>query len=326
MSSLINRGFGGDGNMKRIQYHRYGGPEEMRLEDYELPKLKSGQILVRVAAASLNPVDWKIRNGMMKFMTGSAFPRGMGTDFSGVVEEVGSAVTGLRKGDAVFGTVPLKAAGTFAERLVTEARLVGKKPPSLSFEQAACIPVAGVTAWCGLVNKAKVRAGQSVFINGCSGGVGQAAVQIARHLGASVAGSCGTDSVEEARSMGVDPVIDYTRETPAALARKFDILFDTPGTLSIKDGLELLTPRGVMLDINPSLPKFFRGLISPRHKLVFGAQSDKLLQILADLAAAGKLKFLIGKTTSLATAIQLITDQEQGRKVKGKAVIVMDAR
>lgn len=311
--------------MKRIQYYRYGGPAEMQWEHYELPKLKPQQILVRVKAASVNPVDWKVRNGMMKFMTGKAFPRAMGTDFSGVVESVGSAVTKMRTGDEVFGTVPFKPSGAFAERLVTDAKLVAKKPPSLSFEQAACLPVAGVTAWCGLVGKAKVRVGQTVFINGCSGGVGQAAVQIARSLGVSVAGSCGTDSIEEARRLGVDPVLDYTKQTPSNLAKKFDVLFDTAGTMSIKDGLALLVPGGVMLDINPTLPKFFQGLLSPRYKLVFGNQSEEVLQTLANLAAAGKLKFFIGKTASLDTAIQLITDQEQGKKVRGKTVIVMGA-
>ncbi|SHJ41002.1 NADP-dependent oxidoreductase [Paraburkholderia terricola] len=152
--------------MKRIQYHRYGGHDQMRLEEFTLEEPGTGQVVVRVKAASVNPVDWKVRNGVMKFMTGRRFPRAMGSDFSGVVEAVGQSVLRLKVGDEVLGTAPIKAGGAFADKLVVDEFVVAK-PHALSFEQAATLPIVGVTAWCGLVDKAQLKQGQSVFVHGC---------------------------------------------------------------------------------------------------------------------------------------------------------------
>ena len=132
--------------MKRIQYRRYGGPGEMRLEAFELPSPGKNEIVVRVEAASVNPFDWKVRQGAMKFMVRAPFPRAMGTDFSGVVESVGAGVTRFHAGDEVLGTAPSAPAGAFAEKLITEEKLVVAKPATLSFEEAAALPVVGVTA------------------------------------------------------------------------------------------------------------------------------------------------------------------------------------
>jgi NADPH:quinone reductase-like Zn-dependent oxidoreductase len=174
--------------MKRIQYHRYGGPEEMRLETYEMPPPRAEEIVVRVKAASINPFDWKVRQGALKFMVRGQFPRAMGSDFSGVVESVGAGVTRFRAGDDVLGTTPLNTSGAFGEKLITKEKLAVKKPASLSYEDAASLPIVGVTAWLALVSKGHLRAGQRVFVNGAYGGVGQAAVYIAKALGASVDG------------------------------------------------------------------------------------------------------------------------------------------
>jgi NADPH:quinone reductase-like Zn-dependent oxidoreductase len=164
--------------MKRIQYHRYGGPEEMVLETYELRAPGSDEIVVLVKASSVNPADWKMRQGAMKFMTGRRLPRAMGTDFSGVVESVGADVTRFRAGDEVFGTVPLKPFGAFAEKLITKEKLTVKKPASISHEEAATLPTVGVTAWRAMVQKGRLKTEQTVFVNGAYGGVGQAAVHI----------------------------------------------------------------------------------------------------------------------------------------------------
>jgi NADPH:quinone reductase-like Zn-dependent oxidoreductase len=309
--------------MMRIQYHRYGGPGEMRLEDYQLPPLQASQVQVRVRAASVNPFDWKVRSGVMKFMTGRVFPRAMGSDFAGVVEQVGAAVTRLRPGDEVLGTARIKESGAFAPVLVTDEKLVVRKPTSLSFEQAACLPIAAVTAWRGLFDKARIEAGQRVFINGCTGNVGQAAVQIARLAGASVAGSCSRANAPYARRLGVDPVFDYAGAGLSGVQDKFDVVFDTAGTLSIPAGLALLAPGGVLLDINTTLPKAVRGLFSSRYRMVFGSQTVETLEQVAKLAADGKLQFQIGCTVPLAQAIQGITEVENGRKPPGRAVILM---
>jgi NADPH:quinone reductase-like Zn-dependent oxidoreductase len=309
--------------MQRIQYHRYGGPEQMRLETFELPAPGSDEIVVRVRASSVNPVDWKIRLGAMKMMTGRRFPRAMGTDFSGVIESVGSAVTRFRAGDEVFGTVPMKTSGAFAEQLITKEKLAVKKPASLSHEDAATLPTAGVTAWRGLLQKGHLQSGQSVFVNGAYGGVGQAVVRIAQALGASVVGRVGPSALVDAQAMGLEQVLDYTQEIPATLQRKFDIVFDCSGTLTPSEGDALIKNGGAVIDINPSTYKFMRSLYSPRHKFVMGSQDTATLQKVADLAGAGKLAISIGRTAVLDQAIALLTDLEAGRRSKGKAVITV---
>src|SRR3954452_4148058 len=160
--------------MQRIQYHQYGGPDVMRLEEFEPGRPGSGEGLGRVRAAAANPMDWGIRNGGMKMVTGRRFPRGLGNDFSGVVEAIGDGVTRLSVGDEVLGGTPLKTSGAFAEMVIAEEKGVVKKPAELSFEEAAAIPTVSLTALQAVLKKGKLQPGQSVFINGCLGGVGRA--------------------------------------------------------------------------------------------------------------------------------------------------------
>jgi Zn-dependent alcohol dehydrogenase len=143
-------------NVKRIQYDRYGGPETMQLADFELAEPGAGQVAVKVQFASIQPIDWKLRRGDLKILTGRSFPRGMGSDFSGTVLAVGAGVSRLKAGDAVFGMARLKESGAFAEAVVTSETFVAQKPPEISFEQAACLATAGVMAWMGLIDKARV--------------------------------------------------------------------------------------------------------------------------------------------------------------------------
>jgi NADPH:quinone reductase-like Zn-dependent oxidoreductase len=157
--------------MKRVQYYRYGGPEELRMEEVALPEPVRGQIRVRVRAAAANPMDWKIRRGEMRAFSGFRFPRGMGHDFAGVVEAVGPGVERLKVDDEVLGLSSISQAGTFAESLVADEKNAALKPPSISFEQAAALTLVSVTAWNALVGKANLRPGQRVFLTGCLGGV-----------------------------------------------------------------------------------------------------------------------------------------------------------
>ncbi len=166
--------------MKRIQYDKYRGPELMRLADFELPLPGKGEVAVKVKFAAINPIDWKVRSGYLKFVTGKAFPRAMGSDFSGTVISVGPGVARFKPGDAVFGLSRIKESGALGDAVITEESFLAKKPDSISFEDAACLGTPGVTAWNGLVDKANLASGKRVFINGCTGAVGEAAVQIAR--------------------------------------------------------------------------------------------------------------------------------------------------
>jgi NADPH:quinone reductase-like Zn-dependent oxidoreductase len=217
----------------------------------------------------------------------------------------------------------MKPSGAFAEKLITKEKLAVKKPSSISHEEAATLPLVGVTAWLGLVQKGRLKSGQSVFINGAYGGVGQAAVHIAKALGASVTGRVGSSALSDAKALGIDQALDYKQEIPASLNQKFDIVFDCNGSLTPSEGDALIKRGGVVVDINPTSYKFMRTIYSPRHKFVLGSQNTEILQKIADLASSGKLSISIGRTVKLDEAIALISDLEAGRRTKGKAVIVI---
>jgi NADPH:quinone reductase-like Zn-dependent oxidoreductase len=309
--------------MKRIQYHRYGGPGEMKLEEFDLASPGAGQIAVRVEAASVNKVDWFVRNGGLKIVTRWRFPRAMGTDFAGVVEAVGPSVLRIKVGDEVFGTTPMRESGAFAEALVTSEKLTVVKPPELSFQVAACLPVVAATAWRALSEIAHLKRGQTVFVNGCLGNVGRAAVQLAHMLGASVVGSCRDSMIDEARALGVNPVVDFTRLDAEALKGRFDVVFDTPSVLPFKLAKMLIKRDGVVIGTEPTLATMLRSRFTRRYKLVIGTQTPEVLTKVADLTATAHLQPAIGAVVPLTEAIPAIGDLELKNKPDGKLVIVM---
>ena len=274
--------------MERLEYDRFGGPELVHLASFTLPEPQANEVVVRVAAASINPLDWKIRNGDMKIFTGSKFPRAMGTDFAGTVEAVGSKVSDLKVGDAVVGTVPMKSSGAFAPRLITTRNLVVKKPDNLSFAEAASLPVAGVTAWLVLVKNAGLARGQKLFINGATGAVGHAAIAIAREIGAEVTGRVGPQSVAQAQSLGLSLALDYTKPLPTTLDGSFDVVFDANGSLSIQEGDRLIKRGGKVFDIAPTKWKFLKAPVSPSRNIDFEKVNAHNLRAVVDIAAAGK--------------------------------------
>lgn len=308
--------------MKRVQYNRYGGPEEMSMDEYVPPAPGPDQVCIDIKAAAINPVDWKIRRGAMRIVTGKTFPKGMGADFSGVVTAVGNGVTNVRIGDEVFGTMDLKHSGAFGDIAVTESHLVVAKPSNLSFSEAACLPIPAATAWAAIIDKARARAGSRIFINGCSGAVGAFAVQLARACRARVSGTCGSSSIATVKAAGVERVFSYADATAFEADGKFDAVFDTLGTLGVSDGLAMLKPKGTFVDINPTLPRLMRGMLSGRYKLVFATMGYGRLPEIAELAAAGKLKPTIGQESPFADAISVITNVESGRRVAGRVVLV----
>jgi NADPH:quinone reductase-like Zn-dependent oxidoreductase len=307
--------------MKRIQYHRYGGPEVLRLEDFEPPQPGRGEVLVRVKAAAANAMDWKIRNGEMQLMTGRGFPRGIGNDLAGVVEAVGAGVTRLRAGDAVLGATSLKGAGAFAEMVTADEKALVRKPSELSYEQAAAIPVVGVTALQAMLGKGKLRAGQTVFINGCLGGVGRSAAQIALTAGASVGGSCRVTAVDEARELGIAPIVHFGFD-PAPLEGRFDLVFDTAGTLSASAARTLLRPGGRIIDIVPSPVKFARSVLPGPYRVMIGRPSPTDLDAVADMAAQGPLRIPIAREVPLGDAIPALTELERHGTPKGGKLII----
>ncbi len=307
--------------MKRIEYDRYGGPEQMHVRAFSPALPRGRQVRVRVVAGSINPFDWKLREGELKLFTGSNFPRAMGSDFSGVVEGVGSRVSKFKVGDEVVGTTSPKASGAFAHAVVADEKLLVKKPSSLSHVQAAALPIPGVTAWLALVEKANVEPGERVFINGALGNVGRAAMAIAKHRGALVAGRVGAADLAEARACGLSPALDYQKDIPAEFFRSFDVVFDCNGSLTPREGDQLCKKGGMVIDINLTKAKLLRAIVSHRRKLVFfNGKADTLERVIA-LAAAGHLALPIGITVGLTDAVPLIAALERGERHRGKAVI-----
>ncbi|MQB42621.1 NAD(P)-dependent alcohol dehydrogenase [Rhizobium sp. ICMP 5592] len=310
--------------MKRVQYHQYGGPELMKLEDYELRAPGKGEVAVKVKFAAINPIDWKVRSGYLKMVTGKKFPRAMGVDFSGIVTSVGPGVSRFTVGDAVFGLARIKDGGALGEAVIAPETFLARKPDSVSFEDAACLGTPGVTAWNGLVDKAKLMPGRHVFVNGCTGAVGEATVRLARMLGANVSGSCGASSMSRAHELGVQPSFDYRTTDFSRLRERFDVVYDTAGTLSTAVGLGLLRKGGVFLDIDPTPGKFIRAIFDRKLKPIICTARADILDGLARAADEGKLRLAIAEIVPLTNAIRMLTALESGQKINGKALVRMD--
>ncbi|MDR7280252.1 NADP-dependent oxidoreductase [Catenuloplanes atrovinosus] len=309
--------------LKRVQYHQYGGPEVLRLEDFTPARPGPGEVLVRVRAAAANPMDWKIRSGALRSMTGREFPRGIGHDFAGVVEAVGAGVTRLRVGDEVLGGAPLRAAGAFAELVLAEEKAVAGKPAGLSFEDAAALPTPAVTAFQALIGKGRIRAGHAVFVHGCLGGVGRSACQIALARGAVVGGSCRTGTAPEARALGVGPIVDFDFD-PAPLKGRFDLILDTAGTLPGGAARTMLKPGGRVIDIVPTPAKFLRSYLPGGFQVMIAQAVPEDLEAVARAAETGALRLPIARTVPLADAVPALTDLERGRiPARGKLVITV---
>lgn len=310
--------------MKRIQYSKYGGPELMQLRDFELAEPSLDEVAVKVRFAAINPIDWKVRNGYLKMVTGKAFPRAMGSDFSGTVISVGLGVTRFKPGDAVFGLARLKESGALGHAVITSESFLAKKPDNVSFKDAACLGTPGVTAWNGLVDKAKLAADKRVFINGCAGAVGEAGVQIARMLGATVSGSCSAASMDRVRDLGAQTVFDYRTTALSEFRERFDVVYDTAATMTTAMGLGLLQQDGVFLDINPTPGKFVRAIFNRQLKPIVCTPRTDILDALARAAEEGKLRLPVAEIVPLSEAIRLMTALEAGRKLGGKGLVVMD--
>ena len=320
--------------MRAVVQWRYGGPEVLRLEEIEPPKIPDDRVLVRVKAASVNALDWHMMRGMplLARMDGFRGPRERvrGVDVAGVVESVGAAVTRFVPGDEVFGG----GGGTFAELARSKETSLVHKPTNLSFEEAAAVPVAGLTALQGLRDAGGVRAGRQVLVYGAGGGVGSYAVQIARALGATVTAVTRTDMVDLVRSLGAERVIDHTREDVTRLGETWDVVFDLGGNRSLTDLRRATVPGGVVVlcgagrgDTIGPLVRIAAGRIRTwlgRGRFVFYLaqhRQDDLLA-LAHLLGAGQIRPIIDRAFPLERAGEAIAYVEQGR-ARGKVVITI---
>jgi NADPH:quinone reductase-like Zn-dependent oxidoreductase len=325
--------------MKAILHCEYGGPEVLTLADVEKPTPTDNQILVRVRAASLNPLDLTIRGPwLLRPIFGMRKPKEtrLGVDYAGTVEAVGKNVTQFKPGDEVFGGKN----GAIAEYVCALAdRAVVPKPANMTFEQAAAIPVAAITALQGLRDKGKIQSGQKVLVNGASGGVGTFAVQIAKSFGTEVTGVCSTRNVDLVRSIGADHVIDYTKEDFTNGAQRYDLIFDLIGNHSFSERRRVLNPNGICvmagvggagwhdgmgMRLAGELNAYVRSRFVREKFVAYIAAFNKAdMTILADLMQSGKMTPVIDKTYKLSDVPAALQYLEQGH-ARGKVVITVE--
>ncbi|MDZ7963307.1 MAG: NAD(P)-dependent alcohol dehydrogenase [Aulosira sp. DedQUE10] len=305
--------------MKAVVIRRYGPAEVLQYEDVEQPKIKSEQILVKIHASSVNPVDWKIRQGMLRLLTLNKFPMILGFDLAGEVVEVGSSVTGFQPGDAIYGSTTLPG-GAYAEFAAVAANLVAPKPTNLSYEQAGVVPLAALTALQALREQGNIQPGQSVLINGAAGGVGTFAVQIAKALGAEVTGVCSTKNLDFVKSLGADKVIDYTQQDFTKDTALYDIIFDVVGKRLPADCKRVLKPNGVYITTLPSPESFVQSILTTflpgqKVKFILEKPNSKDLLYLKELIEAGKIRVVIHRTYPLQELVAAHTESETERAV-----------
>lgn len=261
--------------MKAWYIESYGGPDKLRCGDLPEPQITPDDVLVEVRAASVNPIDWKMRSGMTRLILKQDFPLILGNDLAGVVVGVGSRVSGFSVGDAVYARPDKRQIGAFAERIAMQADEVAPIPAGLDFAEAASLPLVGLTCLQGLGGLAGLAAGQSVLIHAGAGGVGTFAIQYAKHLGARVATTASAAKHELLRSLGADEVIDYRREDFSNILADCDVVLDTVGGDTLKRSVRVLKPGGIIVSVSgPPSPEFARewGLSLPL-RMVVGAMS-----------------------------------------------------
>jgi NADPH:quinone reductase-like Zn-dependent oxidoreductase len=323
--------------MKAIIQDNYGSAEVLELRDLEKPQPGDDELLIRVHAAGLDPGVWHLMRGLpylVRFMGfGLRKPkiRIRGTDVAGTVEAPGRNVTQFKQGDPVYGTCD----GSFAEYACARAERLAPKKANLSFQQAAAVPVSGMTALSALRDAGKLQPGQRVLVIGAAGGVGTCAVQLAKAFGALVTGVCSASKAELVRTIGAEEVIDYTREDFTEGTRRFELILDTAGRRPLKQLRRALTPRGTLVIVGGEggdrwLGGFQRQILSPVHSLftdqrmlgLMSKERQQDLMTLKELIEAGKLKPVIDRTYALREAPQAIRYLEQGH-ARGKVVLTV---
>lgn len=311
--------------MKAAIIDRYGPTYSFKIREMPEPTINDSEILVKVKASSVNPIDWKIRQGKLKLVTGMKFPKILGADFCGEVVETGSSIKDYQKGDAVYGMVNAATGGAYAQYLKVKSGNLAPKPDKLSAEEAASIPLAGLTALQGLRDHAQLSPEQKVLINGASGGVGHFAVQIAKSMGARVTGVCSTDNLQTVNNLGAVDVIDYTKEEVLTPGEKYHVIFDTIGNLPFHKAGKCLYDGGVFVTTVTSPISFLQILLSKfskkkSMKTFLASASHQDLVELKRLVESGKLLPVLDTPYRLEKIAEA-HDYSQTGHVRGKIVL-----
>ena len=328
--------------MKAFVVTHYG-PDGLEAADVPPPTVGPGDVLVEMRAASINPLDKMVRNGEFKQLIKYRRPFALGHDVAGVVTQVGADVRDFKVGDEVYSRPRDLRIGTFAEQIAIDASDVALKPVSLSFDEAAAVPLVALAAWQALVDLADVQPGQTVLVHAGAGGLGSTVIQVAKHLGAYVATTASTKDVEKVRALGADEVVDYTEVDFADVLRDYDVVLDSLGTASLEKSLTVLKPGGLAISVvGPPDPAFAAQLGQPllkpvvalmsrkirsrarklgvRYSFLFMKASGAQLAILASLYDDGTLKPVLDRTFPFADTIDAMAYVEQG-KANGKVVV-----
>lgn len=280
--------------MKAIVIDQYGGKEQLKERQIEKQAPGDNQVVVKLHATSINPIDWKLREGYLKSSLPFEFPIVLGWDAAGVVDEVGKNVTEFKTGDRVFARPETTNRGTYAEYTVVDSHLLARIPENVSFEEAACVPLAGLTAWQCLFDFGQVKSGDKVLIHAGAGGVGSFAIQFAKNAGAYVATTAGTHNVEFLKSLGADEVIDYKKEDFETVLEDFDFVLDSLGGEIQEKSFTVLKNGGKLASIVSEPNKEKANQKNIKSGLVWLNPNGKQLAEIAELLKQGKVKVIIG--------------------------------
>lgn len=312
--------------MKAVILQKYGASDLLQYVDIDKPTIAEDQVLIEVRASSINPLDWKVRQGMLKAFSGKKFPKILGFDVAGIVAEIGSNVTQFKLGDAVFACTSLRFQGnTNAEYVAVSESLLAPKPANISDEEAAGVPLAALTALQALRDRGQVKAGDRVLINGASGGVGTFAVQIAKVLGAKVTGVCSTKNMDLVRSLGAETVLDYTLEDFTQNTVKYDCIFDAVAKQTFPKCRKVLKSKGIYISTLPDLSGAFWNLLTSilpgkTAKWIVLDPNAKDLNLLKDWLESDRLRVIVDRVYPLSEVAIAHRYSESGRAV-GKIII-----
>lgn len=301
--------------MKAVRIHSYGNAEVLKYEDVPMPVIAAHDVLVRVVASSVNPVDWKIREGYLKEIIPCSFPLTLGWDVSGVVEAVGAGVSRFKAGDAVFSRPDIKRNGTYAEYVAINEDEIAHKPKTISHIEAATLSLAGLAAWGAIITTAKIAAGQRVLIHAASGGVGSIAVQLAKSRGAHVIATCSEKNAALVKSLGADEVIDYRATKFEELVRDVDAVFDTLGGKVQEASWQVLKPGGMLVSIVSPPPEERGRVLGVRSAFLFIQPDAAILAQLAEMVDSGKLRPVIGAEFALKDIVRAHALSQSGHAI-----------
>jgi NADPH:quinone reductase-like Zn-dependent oxidoreductase len=314
--------------MRAVGFCRYGPPEVMEQLDVQRPEPGPGDVLIRVAAAGVNPADWTLRGGRLRPFVRLGLPFVSGSDVAGVVEATSESATGFELGEAVYAMTPTSEGGAYAEYVAVDAGNVARAPSGISLREAAGVPLASLTALQALRDGANLTAGEHVLIHGASGGVGTFAVQIAKVMGARVTAACSGRNADLVRGLGADEVIDYTSEDVGAGGRRYDAIFGAVNTLPISRWRRALLPGGRIVTVNPLfanwlLGGFMRAFGRVRLQGVLVQPSGADLETVGAWISEGRVRPVIDRSYPLADA-SAAHRYSESRRVRGKLVLMVD--